>query len=121
MRRSAMVARLHDDRNTDRLKAAAGVAAFHALLGYAFLTGLGTEVVTKVSESLEVFDVRAEPPPPIEQPRPASARLPEKEGAAAPPNLKSKPSPVVAPAPKIRLQVPPPVVTAPVASAVIGS
>lgn len=116
-----MIVRPSDDRNGDRLKAALGVAAFHALLGYAFITGLGTRVVTHVGDSLKAFDVLPEPPPPLEQPRPESKRTPEKEGAAAPPNLKSKPSPVVAPPPQVRLKVPPSVVTAPLAGPIIGN
>jgi protein TonB len=47
-------------------------------------------------------------------------RSPQEEGAAAPPNLKAKPSPVVAPPPLVRLKVPPPVVTAPLPSPVTG-
>jgi protein TonB len=101
------------ERNRDRLKASIGVAAFHALLGYALITGLGFEVVRAVSDNLKTFDVQEPLPPPLEeQPKPDRAS-PEEEGAAAPPNLKSEATPVVAPPPKIRLEVPPPVVSAP--------
>ena len=40
---------------------------------------------------------------------------PEPEGAAASPNLKADPAPIVAPKPEIVIPVPPPVVAAPVA------
>jgi protein TonB len=100
--------------NRDRLKAAIGVAAFHALLGYALITGLGYEVATKIGDNLRVFDVPEPVPPPIEEPPPPQAKAEKAEGKASPPNIVSKASPVVAPPPKIRLQVPPPVVAAPV-------
>ena len=116
-----MVVPLIKDRNRDRVKAALGVAAFHVLLGYALITGLGAQVATRLSDRLKAFDVLPEqPPPPSEEPEPAEMRMPEEEGAAAPPNLKAKPSPVVAPPPLVRLKVPPPVVTAPLPSPVTG-
>ena len=116
-----MVVRPNKDRNRDRIKAALGVAAFHALLGYALITGLGTHIATTVSDRLKAFDVLAEQPPPApKEPEPATERTPQEEGAAAPPNLKAKPSPVVAPPPLVRLNVPTPVVTAPRASPVTG-
>lgn len=99
-------------RNNERIRAAIGVAALHALLGYAFITGLGVQFVQGVTQNLKVFDVAvAPPPPPIEDEVPAKTDAPE--GAAAPPNLKAKPSPVVAPPPKVKLPVPPPIVAAP--------
>ena len=101
------------ERNRDRLKASIGVVAFHALLGYALITGLGFEVVRTVSDNLKLFDVQEPIPPPLEeQPKPDLASS-EEEGAAAPPNIKSEATPVVAPPPKIRIEVPPPVVSAP--------
>ena len=107
--------------NHDRLKAGIGVAVFHALLGYAFITGLGFEVARTVSDSLKVFNVdQPLPPPPIEEPRPAEATS-EEEGAAAPPNIRSQATPVVAPPPKIRLDVPPPVTAAPLPTPLPGN
>ena len=106
----------------DRVRAALGVAAFHALLGYALITGLGARVATTVSDRLSTFDVLPQPPPPPpREPEPATERTPQEEGAAAPPNLKAKPSPAVAPPPLVRLKVPPPVVTAPLPSPATGS
>ncbi|HEY0627254.1 MAG TPA: energy transducer TonB [Allosphingosinicella sp.] len=93
----------------DRIKALIGVTALHALLGYAFITGLAYEVVHQVSDNLKVFDITDPPPPPEEKPEPVRLKEPEPEGAAAPPSIKA----VVAPKPKIELPVPPPVRTAP--------
>lgn len=100
-------------KTRDRIKAMAGVAAFHALLGYALIVGLGYDVATAVTDNLKVFDVREEPPPPIEEPIPAETRIEEPEGAASPPSMAAQPSPVVAPPPEVRLKVPPDIVTVP--------
>ena len=101
------------DRNEDRLKAGAGVALFHALLGYAFITGLGVQVTSGFGADLKIFDVPEEPPPPVPEAVLAKVRVEEPEGAASPPSLRARATPVVAPPPKIRLDPPPPVVTAP--------
>lgn len=99
-------------QNNERIRAAIGVVALHALLGYAFVTGLGVQFVQGVTQNLKVFDIAVEPPPPpIEDEAPAKTDAPE--GAAAPPNLRAKPSPVVAPPPKVEIKVPPPIVAAP--------
>ena len=110
---SPVALRMDQASNRDRIKSAAAVAAFHALLGYAFVTGLGIDVAERATETLKLFDVTDPPPPPIEQVIPAEKRTEAPEGEASPQNLKSKASPVVAPEPKVRLDVPPPVVAAP--------
>jgi len=100
--------------NRDRIKAAVGVATFHALLGYALIMGLGIDVAKVVDDNLKVFDIPPDkPPPPPKPPEPAqqSARAPE--GAASPPSLKANPTPIVTPPPKVRLKVPPPVTATP--------
>src|SRR5918998_1253061 len=105
----------------DRIKSAIGVAALHAALAYAFLTGVGFEPIREVTREIKMFDVLAEPPPPPAVPPPPDKEKPETkkratkdpEGAAAPPNKKDTPSPVVAPKPKIVLPIPPPVIAAP--------
>lgn len=98
----------------DRVKAMAGVALLHAFLGYAFLTGLALDVVREAGTTLKLFEItEPAPPPPIEQSRPNEPETPDPEGAAAPPNIESRPTPVVAPPREIRLDVPTPVVTAP--------
>ncbi|HWH18691.1 MAG TPA: energy transducer TonB, partial [Allosphingosinicella sp.] len=53
-----------------RITAIIIVALLHALLGYAFVTGLAYNVVKKVAEDLKTFDVEEEPPPPEEEPPP---------------------------------------------------
>jgi protein TonB len=105
---------LLDERTRERLASGAGVAVFHALLGYALIVGLGIQIPRALDDRLNIFDVPVEvPPPPVEKVIPAEKRNPDPEGAAAPPNLKSKATPVVAPKPKIELKVPPPIVAAP--------
>src|SRR3546814_2964918 len=48
------------------------VALIHAVLGYAFVTGLGMKYVKKAAQQLNVIDVQEEPPPPEEEPPPRS-------------------------------------------------
>jgi protein TonB len=69
------------------------VALFHAVIGYAFITGLAYNVVKKVAEDLKTFDVAEEPPPPPEQPPPP------------PPEQKFEPPPMVAPPPIVQSPV----------------
>ena len=83
--------------STRRMVAICLVALFHAIIGYAFITGLAYNVVKKVAEDLKTFDVEEEPPPPPEQPPPP------------PPEQKFEPPPMVAPPPIVQA----PVVVAP--------
>jgi protein TonB len=99
----------------DRLQASVGVAAVHALLAYALLTGLAPQVARSVGESLKLFDVTPPPPPPPPVPPPKADTAAE-DGAASAPNLKARPTPVVAPPPLIRLKPPPVLRTAPKAA-----
>jgi protein TonB len=99
----------------------AAVLLIHAAIGYALLnlSGAGRELAERAD--LAIFDVivppppLAEPPPPpppVEvRPEPLQAK-PEEEGAAAPENIRSEATPVVAPKPRIVLPAPSPVVTA---------
>lgn len=113
---------LGQDRR-DRIKSGIAVAAFHALLGYAFVTGLGFDVTRSVGSELKLFDVADEVPPqpatpaPPEPARSEQAKPKDSEGAASPANLRDTPSPVVAPPPEVRIEVPSPVIAAPVAGA----
>lgn len=78
------------------------VALIHAVLGYAFVSGLGMKYVKKAAEQLNVIDVKEEPPPPDEPPPP-----PPKPADVPPP-------PVVAPPPIVQTPVQAPVIdTAP--------
>lgn len=111
----------------DRLKSAAAVVVFHALLGYALIAGLGFDLVRPVEQRLKLFDIPTEmPPPPIEAATPPPVESKQRaerikpapkdpEGAAAPPNLKASPTQIVAPKRAVVLEVKTPVVAAPVA------
>ena len=118
---------LLEAQTQDRIKSAAAAAAFHALLGYALITGLGIDVAAAVDDRLKIFNVPGlEVPPPIQEAMPLKEKTTEpakrlkpapkdSEGAAAPPNIKSRPTEIVAPEPEIRLPVPTPVIAAPIA------
>jgi len=71
------------------------VALIHAVLGYAFVTGLALNVVKKVAADMDVFDVEEPPPPPDEPPPP-------------PPKQDVPPPPVVTPPPIVKTNTPPP-------------
>ena len=105
--------------NRERSASAAAVTILHVLIGWAFLTGLGFEFGKAVDESLKLFDVTEDVPPPLATPaRPDEAKQKKKpkpkdpEGAASPPNKKNTPTAVVAPKPKI--PVPSPLPASPV-------
>jgi len=70
------------------------VALIHAVLGYAFVTGLGMKYVKKAAEQLDVFEVKEEPPPPDEPPPP-----PPKPAEVPPPPVVAPPKIVETPAP----------------------
>ena len=80
--------------SNSRIAAIIIVAIIHALLGYAFVTGLAYNVVKKVAADLKTFDV-AEPPPPDQKPPPP------------PPPQPNTPPPVVAPPAVVRMNVQP--------------
>ena len=77
------------------------VALLHALIGYAFVTGLATKAYERLKEDLKTFDVE-EPPPPEEEPPPP------------PPDQPTQPPPISAPpvlnrvTPPQSMYVPPP-------------
>lgn len=74
------------------------VALIHAVIGYAFITGLAYQYVKKASEKMNVFDVEEPPPPPEELPPPP------------PPDLAVPPPPtVVVQKPLVQVPAPPPV------------
>ena len=88
-----------------RITAIVVVALLHALLGYAFVTGLALNVATSVIEDLKTFDVEEAPPPPPEEPPPP------------PEQVEAPPPPVVSPPPIVRTPtiIAPPVTTVRVA------
>lgn len=81
------------------------VVLFHALVGYAFITGLAYNVIKKAAQDLKVVDVKEAPPPPEQKPPPP------------PPNQKVEPPPVVAPPPIVQTptMAPPTIQSVPVA------
>jgi protein TonB len=90
-----------------RVYAIIAVAVLHALLAYAFVTGLAYKFVKNVSEDLKTFDVTEEPPPPPEEPPP-----PQPQSAppiVAPPAIvrTNTPAPVI----QTVINAPPPVIT----------
>lgn len=72
------------------------VALIHAVIGYAFVTGLAYQYVKKVSEKLNTFDVAPPPPPPPDEPPPPP-----------PPDQPLTPPPVVSPPPIVQNPNPP--------------
>ena len=83
-----------------RMWAIVMVTILHALLGYAFVTGLAYKFVKNVQEDLKTFDVQ-EAPPPEEEPPP-------------PPDTPQPPPPVTNPPPMQRFEnLPPPPLPAP--------
>lgn len=101
----------------DRLRAAIPTGVIVAGLGYALVIGLGYAPPLPVpAPALDSFDVTppAPPPPPRIQPKKVQTHRPR--GAAAPPNIRSQATEVVAPPPIVVLPPPPaPVIVAPVA------
>lgn len=98
----------------DRAISVGLVAIVHVLLGWALLVGLAPGIARQAEQALTLFSVVPPPPPkPVEKPAPQKKASPKKEGRAAPPNIRSKATPVVAPTPVIVPPVPPPVVAAP--------
>lgn len=93
------------------------VVLLHALIGYAFITGLAFNVIKKVNKDLNVFDVKEEPPPPVEKPPPPPPQQKvEPPPMVAPPPIVQTPTIIAPPIQTVRV-APPPVITptAPVA------
>jgi len=105
----------------DRLKSALGVAAIHALIGYALLRGLGVSIEPALQDVQQLVAITLDQPPPPQTPPPpdternAVARPKNAEGAASPANRKDTPTEVVVPPPVIRLPPPPTIPAAPIA------
>ena len=100
-----------------RIIAAAGAILVQALLLYALIFGLTVRMPVIVDRGLSVFGIALPPPPPpIEKPRVQPQKSHRKEGAAAPANLRSKATDIVAPIPLVQPVQPLPIVTAPIAN-----
>ena len=95
--------------------AAVIAAVLVALIGWALVIGLAVGPAGIAQGALKLFGV-APPPPPVERRPPPKVHNYRPQGAAAPPNLRSKPTELVAPRPEVVLPVQAPVTTAPVAA-----
>ncbi|MBA3677024.1 MAG: TonB family protein [Sphingosinicella sp.] len=102
--------------SSGRITAIVIVALLHALLGYAFITGLAYNVVKQVAKDLKTFDVE-EPPPPEEEPPPPPPDQPAAPPPPAAPRsvVPNMPSPNPLPAPPPAPMPTPPAPPAPVA------
>ncbi|SEN56663.1 protein TonB [Sphingomonas gellani] len=100
----------------DRMVSVALTAAVTAMVGWLLLIGLRLPGVVPTEDPLAVFSVV--PPREVPHPKTVPARKHQrrKAGRAAPPNLRSTATQVVAPPPIVPVPVPPPVVVAPVAN-----
>ena len=91
------------------------VAILHALLGYAFVTGLAYKFVKQAAEDLKTFEVQEEAPPPEEPPPEQPKATPPPPPITSPPplvNVPVRPSPVVI-QPPVQVQPPPQITTPP--------
>lgn len=96
----------------DKAKSLALVAAIHAALAVALVSGLQGDAVRRVSDSPGIFDVLPPPPSPPPREPPPDKREDAAEKEAGAPDLQAKPAPVVLPPPPVRLTVPTPLPTA---------
>lgn len=94
--------------STRKVVAIGLVILLHAIVGYAFVTGLAINVIKKAAQDLKVVDIKDQPPPPEQKPPPP------------PPEQKIEPPPIVAPPPIVQTVAPPPtIVTVPTPPPVI--
>lgn len=88
----------------DKSEAIAGVVAIHAALLFVLLHMSGRIDLADPQSVIRVFDItQAKPPPPPPPPPPErqQSKPKQKEGGAAPANIKSEATPVVAPKPRV--------------------
>jgi len=98
----------------ERLRAGIPALVIHLCLLLAIARGLGLELPPLAPQPLQLIEVPPSlPPPPRREPE-RRQRAPRAEGAAAPANLESRPTEVVAP-PRVIPQPAPPIAAAPVA------
>jgi hypothetical protein len=82
--------------NQDRLKSALGVALFHALIGYAILTGLGFQLPVSVEDEMKLIDIRPDLPPPPNEPalpeiaKPSGSRRRIRKARPRPPTSRTR-------------------------------
>ena len=98
----------------DRLRGAIGAFAVQGVLGLLLLSGLAVRGGSGESPAMRVLQFALPPPPPAPEPEVKPARHHRPEGAAAPPNLKSRATEVTSPVPA---PIPTPqIVVAPIAA-----
>lgn len=90
-----------------RVWAIAIVAILHALLAYAFVTGLAYRFVKGLNPDMKTFDVKEEPPPPPEEPPPPPPEQPNSPPITAVPSPFPMPSPMPVPPTPPAVYVPP--------------
>ncbi len=96
----AMTATLPDRTKGTALAVTIGL---HVLLGWALIVGLGVDIPRAAQGALATFDILPPPPdPPPPPPVPQVVRAGRPEGRAAPPNLRSKATEIVATPPVVR-------------------
>jgi len=95
--------------------AALCTAVVVGLIGLALVRGLAVGFAAPAEPEVKPFELSAQMPEPRVRPVPPPRRNRRPEGEAAPPNLRSEATAVVAPEPVVPLPVPPPVIAAPVA------
>ena len=97
----------------DRAGPLVAVMLLHVALGYALLHLSGADVELARRADMAIFDVAIPPPPPppVVEERKVEQQKPKKaEGAAAPRNIASRATPVIAPKPRIVVPAPSPIV-----------
>jgi protein TonB len=90
------------------------VAVLHALLAYAFVSGLAYKFIKSATEDLKVVDVKEEPPPPPEEPPPPPPDQPSSPPMTAVQSPIPTPSPIAVPVTPPTPYVPPIPVAVPV-------
>lgn len=108
----------------DRVGSAFGAVMVQVGMACVFLWGMGMDVRGAIEAPLRTFNVIPPPPPPEERETRPPPRVesdtenqrftPDEEGGAAPPNIRSTATEIVAPPPRVPIPVRPPVVAAPV-------
>jgi protein TonB len=83
------------------------VATLHALLAYAFVTGLAYRFVKGLNPDMKTFDVKEEPPPPPDEPPPPPPEQPNTPPITAVPSPFPIPSPMPVPPTPPAVYVPP--------------
>ncbi|WP_419814836.1 TonB family protein [Glacieibacterium sp.] len=102
-----------DDRTLrGRLVAALAAVGLQLLIGWMLISGLAADFTQKVVDTIAVFEVAPEPPPPPEKIVPKRVRQVRPAGRASAANLKAKAAPIVAPPVVIPPAKPPPVAAA---------